>query len=120
MPWWMRSVAVPEWCMDAEPGVIEVEVVFALPDEQDLVEVALPEGATLIEAITRSGICERHPEIDLEVNKVGIFGKASRLDASLSAGDRVEIYRPLIADPKTARKKRAAQGKAMRKGGDTG
>ena len=106
--------------MTAEPGFIEVEVVFALPDEQDLVTVAVPAGATLVDAVTRSGICERHPEIDLDVNKVGVFGKASRLDAQLSAGDRVEIYRPLIADPKAARKKRAAEGKGMRTGGDSG
>jgi putative ubiquitin-RnfH superfamily antitoxin RatB of RatAB toxin-antitoxin module len=59
---------------------------------------------------------ERCPEIDLQANKVGIFGKVARLDAGLHDGDRIEIYRPLIADPKQARKKRAAEGKAMKKG----
>jgi hypothetical protein len=68
------------------------------------------------EAIERSGIIERFPEIDLAKNKVGIFGKLAKLDKVLQPGDRVEIYRPLIADPKEARKKRAAQGKVMKKG----
>jgi putative ubiquitin-RnfH superfamily antitoxin RatB of RatAB toxin-antitoxin module len=95
---------------------IKVEVAFARPDEQMLVSVTGAEGITVREAIERSGILGRCPEIDLAVNKVGIFGKVARLDQGLRAGDRVEIYRPLIADPKQARKKRAAEGKAMRKG----
>ena len=61
-------------------------------------------------------LLERFPEIDLATNKVGIFGKAAALSATLTEGDRIEIYRPLIADPKEARKKRAAEGKAMKKG----
>ena len=59
---------------------------------------------------------KRFPEIDLAVNKIGVFGKVVKLDRVLETGDRVEIYRPLIADPKEARKKRAAEGKVMRKG----
>jgi putative ubiquitin-RnfH superfamily antitoxin RatB of RatAB toxin-antitoxin module len=72
---------------------------------------------TAKQAIEVSGILERFPEIDLKINKIGIFGKVAKLDTLLTEGDRVEIYRPLIADPKEARKKRAAEGKVMRKGG---
>ncbi len=73
-------------------------------------------GLTVREAIGRSGILEQFPEIDLAVSKVGVFGKATTLEAEVAVGDRVEIYRPLIADPKEARKRRAAEGKPMRKG----
>ena len=96
---------------------IRVEVAYAREDEQAIIPVEAVEGVTLREAIQRSGILKRFPEIDLAVNKVGVFGKVSDPGQILRAGDRVEIYRPLIADPKEARKRRAAQGKAMRKGG---
>jgi len=71
---------------------------------------------TLAEVIRASGILERFPEIDLDKNKVGVFGKLGKLSDTLHAGDRVEIYRPLIADPKEVRKRRAAEGKVMKKG----
>jgi len=73
-------------------------------------------GTTLAEAIEQSGINKHFPEIDLETVRVGVWGKIARPDAKLQPGDRVEIYRPLIADPKEARKKRAAEGKVMKKG----
>ncbi|MDJ0740529.1 MAG: RnfH family protein [Gammaproteobacteria bacterium] len=95
---------------------ITVEVVFAKPGEQVLEQLRVPADATVEAAIRRSGILERFPEIDLGANKVGIFGKATKLGEGLHDGDRIEIYRPLIADPKEARKKRAAEGKAMKKG----
>ena len=95
---------------------ITVEVVFAKPDEQALEQLQVPTGTTVEAAIRQSGLLIRFPEIDLTTDKVGIFGKAAALGAELRDGDRVEVYRPLIADPKTARKKRAAEGKAMRKG----
>lgn len=69
------------------------------------------------DAIAKSRIPEECPEIDLSVNQVGIFGKLAKLDQTLVDGDRVEIYRPLLADPKLARKQRAAEGKVLRKGG---
>jgi len=97
--------------------MIQVEVAYALPHEQIVRVVEGEPGMTVREAIERSGILELHPEIDLTRAKVGVFGKVTRLDAVLYPGDRVEIYRPLIADPKEARKKRAAQGKPLRKGG---
>lgn len=95
----------------------KVEVAYALPDTQVIVAVEVEEGATLRDAIERSGLLERFPEIDLEQGKFGIFGKVSKLDSALRARDRVEIYRPLIADPKEVRKQRAAAGKKMKKGG---
>lgn len=95
---------------------IQVEVAYAKENEQALLSVEGEKGLTVREAIERSGMLRRFPEIDLETNKVGVFGKVAKLDQALESGDRVEIYRPLIADPKEARKKRAAEGKVMRKG----
>lgn len=95
----------------------DIEVVYARPDEQILLKLTAEPGITLQEAVERSGVLEKNPEIDLEKVKVGIFGKAAKKDAVLKSGDRVEIYRPLIADPKEARKKRAAEGKQLKKGG---
>jgi hypothetical protein len=95
---------------------IEVEVAYARPDEQVILALKVPPGATIEEAIRLSTVLERFPEIDLATSKVGVFGKVGRLDQELVDGDRVEIYRPLIADPKEARKQRAAEGKAMKKG----
>ena len=90
---------------------MHVEVIFALPDEQVVIGVELPGQATVDDAIRESKIMEKYPEIDLEVNKTGIFGKPAKRDAALHQGDRVEIYRTLIADPKEMRKQRA-KGKA--------
>ena len=95
---------------------INVEVVYARPGEQALEQVYVPASATVESVIRQSGLLERFPEIDLAKNKVGVFGKVAALSATLREGDRIEIYRPLIADPKEARKKRAAEGKAMKKG----
>jgi putative ubiquitin-RnfH superfamily antitoxin RatB of RatAB toxin-antitoxin module len=96
---------------------MKFEVAYGKSDQQVLLIVESNEPLTVEQAIEQSSILQRFPEIDLKVNKTGIFGKAAKLDALLNEGDRVEIYRPLIADPKEARKKRAAEGKAMKKGG---
>jgi putative ubiquitin-RnfH superfamily antitoxin RatB of RatAB toxin-antitoxin module len=96
---------------------IEVEVAYARPDTQVIVPVKVEQGATVEDAVQHSGILHNFHEIDLAVNKVGIFGKLTKLNAPLRPGDRVEIYRALIADPKEVRKQRAAQGKVMKKGG---
>jgi putative ubiquitin-RnfH superfamily antitoxin RatB of RatAB toxin-antitoxin module len=96
---------------------VKFEVAYGRMDEQALIPVESETALTAQQAIEQSGILERFSEIDLSSNKIGIFGKAAKLDVELSDGDRVEIYRPLIADPKEARKKRAAEGKQMRKGG---
>jgi len=96
---------------------IQIEVVYALSASQPLLRVTLAEGATVAEAIHASGMLERFPEIDLAKNKVGIFSKLVKLDEKLRDRDRVEIYRPLIADPKDVRRKRAEEGKVTKKGG---
>lgn len=96
----------------ALPPVFMVEVAYARPEEQAIVPVEVEAGATVLDAIRRSKIAERFREIDLDDLKVGIFGKLSTLDAPLRPRDRVEIYRPLIADPKEVRKARAKGGKA--------
>lgn len=88
-------------------GQILVEVAYAREQEQALLPVRGDAGLTAAEAIERSGILARFPEIDLETYKIGIFGKLIKQDQVLKAGDRVEIYHPLIADPKQARKNRA-------------
>ena len=88
---------------------ISVEVVYALPHIQTLLIVKLSQGATVDEAIKLSGILEMHPEINLNHNKLGIFGKLSKADAVLRDRDRIEIYRPLLADPKEIRRQRAKQ-----------
>jgi len=95
---------------------IHVEVAYALPDKQVTLELAVEPYATLEQVIRASGILEQFPEINLAHNKVGVFGKLGKLTDTLHPGDRVEIYRPLIADPKVVRKQRAAQGKVMKKG----
>ena len=100
---------------------INVEIVYALPDAQDIISLKLSQGATVKQAVEQSGMLEKYPEIDLAKNKLGIFAKLTKPDAILRDRDRVEIYRPLIADPKEVRKQRAAEGKVMKKGaGDTG
>ena len=97
---------------------INIEVIYALPHEQVLLKVQAALGATVAEAVRLSGVLEKHPEIDLEKNKLGIYGKLSKADAVLRDKDRVEIYRPLIADPKEIRRQRAQEGKIMKKGGE--
>lgn len=93
---------------------MKIEVAYALQDKQTLLAFEVKEGTTLKQAIELSGIMNTYPQIDLSKNKTGIFGKMTKLDTVLREKDRVEIYRPLIADPKQVRKERAAQGKKMR------
>lgn len=94
---------------------LAVEVVFARPDQQPVLLVEVAAGSTVEQAIRVSGILERFPEIDLDRDRVGVFGKLTRLDRVLKAGDRVEIYRPLIGDPKEIRRRLAVEGKTMGK-----
>lgn len=94
-----------------------VEVAYALPKEQLIIPIKVTEGITAEQAIKSSGMMTKYPEIDLAVNKIGIFGKLTKLDTPLRHLDRVEIYRVLIADPKEVRKQRVADGKVMKKGG---
>ena len=96
---------------------ILIEVAYALPQQQVIIPLKVTEGTTAAEAVEASGILQKFPEINLEQNKLGIFGKLIKNDTALREKDRVEIYRPLIADPKEVRRQRASEGKAMKKGG---
>jgi putative ubiquitin-RnfH superfamily antitoxin RatB of RatAB toxin-antitoxin module len=96
---------------------IEVEVAYARPERQLILTVEVPAGTTAIEAARLSGIEEQFPDIELGKSRMGVFGKLCKADRVLNAGDRVEIYRPLLADPRAARRELAAAGKSMGKGG---
>ena len=93
-----------------------VEVAYATPETQVIIAIEIHIGATAAEAVHHSGIESQFPEIDLEKNKLGIFGKQVKPQSVLNKGDRVEIYRPLTADPKVVRRELAAIGKTMGKG----
>lgn len=95
---------------------IKVEIAYALPQEQVILSLAVAPGTTIQQAIEQSSMLKKFPDIDLARNKLGIFGKLSKPETVLRDRDRVEIYRPLIADPKEVRKKRAEEGKVMKKG----
>ena len=90
----------------ADEGVLAIEVAYARPDEQVVVALSVPDGTTAGEAVERSGLAARFPEIAGDP-KLGVFGKSVAADTPLATGDRVEIYRPLQADPKQARRGRA-------------
>jgi uncharacterized protein len=101
--------------IENDPG-IEVTVVLALPDRATEIAMRLPAGATLGDALEGSGLAERHPDVDVARARVGIFGKLSDRKTVLADGDRVEVYRALIADPKERRSRRtAARTKAQPK-----
>jgi putative ubiquitin-RnfH superfamily antitoxin RatB of RatAB toxin-antitoxin module len=90
-------------------ATIRVEVVYALPDRQTLLAVNVPKGSSLYEAVRLSGVTRRHPEIDLDAISMGVYGKVvpKPKDREIAPGERVELYRPLLIDPKAVRKKRA-------------
>jgi len=91
---------------------MKIGIAYAQSQRQAWFNIELPDGATIKDAIERSGILKQFPEIDLEQQKVGVFGKVSKLDAVLNDGDRVEIYRPITCDPKTVPRKAKAAGDA--------
>ena len=93
---------------------ITVEVVYALPDRQTLLRLEVPEGSTVGAAIAASAILTHHPEIDLARQRVGVFGQLVAFDQVLASGDRIEIYRPLVADPKVSRHARVAKKREAR------
>ena len=95
---------------------MKIEVAYALRHKQTLLNIEVDDNASVEDAIQQSNILKKYPEINLKKNKVGIFGKITSLDVKLREKDRVQIYRPLIADPKEVRKQRAAEGKIMRSG----
>lgn len=91
---------------------MKVGVFYASTTRHANLTVDLPDGATVKDAIDKSGIVKQFPEIDLETQKTGIFGKLVKLDAAVAEGDRVEIYRPIICDPKTVKRKPKGEGDA--------
>lgn len=109
-----NSVDVPE------KKQVNVELVYALPEQQTLLSFSVPEGTTLDQAIALSGIQEHHPGLDPSALKAGLFGKIAPRTLILREKDRIELYRSLIADPKEVRKQRAEAGKKMKKGGGQG
>lgn len=101
---------------DSETSML-VEVAYAVPEKQLILAVRVGSDCDVRGAILASGILQQFPELELDKLTVGIFGKKTKMNQSLREKDRVEIYRPLIADPKAVRKQRAAEGKQMRKSG---
>jgi putative ubiquitin-RnfH superfamily antitoxin RatB of RatAB toxin-antitoxin module len=99
--------------MSIESEMIHVEVVYALPHEQRVLNLVVEKNSTVETIIQQSGVLELYPEIDLSKNKVGIFSRNVKLDSTVRDRDRIEIYRPLLADPKEIRRKRAEQAKAQ-------
>ncbi|MDN3610755.1 RnfH family protein [Vibrio ostreicida] len=97
--------------MSIESDMIHVEVVFALPEQQRVFTLVVNKTMTVAEIIQQSGVLEQYPQIDLSKNKVGVFSRNVKLDATVRDKDRIEIYRPLLADPKEIRRKRAEQAK---------
>ncbi|MDR2260497.1 MAG: RnfH family protein [Azoarcus sp.] len=89
---------------------MQIGVVYSEPDQQVWLDIEVPDTATVREAIECSGILGQCPQIDLETQKVGIFGKLAKLDTPLKSGDRVEIYRPIIADPEAVPRKDRTEG----------
>ncbi|NOH98056.1 RnfH family protein [Vibrio sp. 99-70-13A1] len=97
--------------MTIESDMIHVEVVYALPLEQRVFTLVVNKNTNVSDIIEQSGVLELYPEIDLAKNKVGVFSRNVKLDATVRDKDRIEIYRPLLADPKEIRRKRAEQAK---------
>ena len=91
---------------EAHRNLIEIEVVYASPQTQTVITLIVPVGTTVKEALTMSGITAKHPEVDWGAAAVGVFGRRVSLATALDDHDRIEIYRPLIADPKQVRRAR--------------
>lgn len=87
--------------------MFNIELIYALPKEQKIFAITVNPGVTIEQAIIKSNILNEYPEINLEVNLVGVFSQRKPLSYELKNGDRIEIYRELIADPKEVRRNRA-------------
>lgn len=101
----------------AAPDARRVEVAYARPDRQRVVAVKLTEGMTAVDAVRVSGLLKEFPELEGRSLVLGVFGQVVEGSRPLVPGDRVEIYRPLVADPREARRRLAAQGRTMGRGG---
>lgn len=108
----MPSRSAHETC-SGHGKALKIEVVFALPERQELISLTLDAGTTVETAISVSGIGDRFPEEDLSTYQVGIWGRIVNRDHPLENGDRLELYRPLSMDPRDARRKLAARGLSM-------
>lgn len=108
----VRTVSTAE----PDPEVLDLEVVYATPAKQTLIRLRAPAPVTAREAVMRSGLLERHPEIDLASTALGIFGEVVPPGQMLVDGDRVELYRPLAIDPREARRQLARHRRTMRDG----
>ncbi|TNG92569.1 RnfH family protein [Testudinibacter aquarius] len=110
----MRLNSAPKRCTMSEPTTVDnitIQIAYALPDSYFLQSYQVEPGTIIQNAILQSGILEQYKEIDLRSNSVGIFSRLAKLTDVLQDGDRIEIYRPLLADPKEIRRKRAEQQK---------
>ena len=103
--------STPQSSTDNNVAMIQIEVVYGLAHKQKLLSLPVAEGTSIEQAIIESGIMNLFPEIDLKVNKVGVWNKAVKLSETVQDLDRIEVYRPLIADPKEVRKRRAEKAK---------
>lgn len=103
--------STPQSSTDNNAAIIQIEVVYGLAHKQKLLSLPVAEGTSIEQAIIESGIMNLFPEIDLKVNKVGVWNKAVKLSETVQDLDRIEVYRPLIADPKEVRKRRAEKAK---------
>jgi len=92
-------------------SLVRVSVVYALPDRATEIELTLPSGATVADALEKSGLTELHPEVDPMRCPVGVFGQCVQRHRVLADGGRVEVYRPLVAEPKEARRRRGRPSK---------
>ena len=96
---------------DKADTLIHIEVVYGVPDKQSILAITVKESTTIEQAIIESGIMSLFEDIDLAKNKVGVWNRVAKLSDELEEGDRIEIYRPLLADPKEVRKRRAEKAK---------
>ncbi len=94
--------------------LLQIEVVFALPEKQHLTVVSVPAGTTVGEAVEAAGIADKFPDVDVETLPTGIWGRPASRQAAVKEGDRVELYRPLLRDPREARRELAQAGLTMR------
>ncbi len=94
--------------------MLTIEVIYATPEQQKLITIEIAHGSNVEQCIQQSGVLTEFPEINLQETKVGIFSQVKPLNHQVQDGDRIEIYRPLIADPKAVRRKRAEQAKAKK------
>ncbi|MCX7544577.1 RnfH family protein [Marinicella gelatinilytica] len=94
--------------------MLNIELIYATPEQQELITLSIESGATIEQAINQSGVLIQFPDIDLSKNKVGIFSQVKPLDYVLKNGDRIEIYRPLIADPKAKRREKALKNQEQK------